>query len=300
MGKKQRKRRTQGSRRTASGRSERVEVLAPPSERMSSTLALLGEVAETAITTVMSTPVSKDGSRAFFFDVAMLERGASALKAVRVLCGWGHWEFAVAAVRQVFELLVNAEYLAAQPDRDAAMLRYAKFGLMQMARRELANMEYDQITGRPVDAERLNAVRGLLDAGFDEFKVPKKNGELWWAEHWAGKSLKQMVDASERTIRRDQYRLLFSEWSDQTHASPAVLLQTMLSEQISTQDFVRRDDIRIAETVGSAITHFIDLWLALPTVPPPDPNSAKGWFEHLVADAEKYGAAGGGRQPARN
>ncbi|HEY3336198.1 MAG TPA: DUF5677 domain-containing protein, partial [Candidatus Limnocylindrales bacterium] len=200
------------------------------------------------------------------------------------------WEFAVSAVRQVFELLVNAEHIAAQPDRAAATLRYTKFGLMQMARRELANIEYDEKTGRPVDDERKAFVRELLESGFDEFRTKKKNGEVWWSESWADKTLKQMVDQSSRENRRDQYRLLFSAWSDQTHASPSVLLHTIFPGLETTEDVIARDEVRIAETVSSAVTHFIDLWLALPAMPPPDPEAMQGWFERLLADAKKYGA----------
>jgi hypothetical protein len=64
------------------------------------------------------------------FDVGILLRASNALKAIRVLCAERYWEFAVATVRQLFELVINMEQLAAQPDREEAIFRHAKYGLL--------------------------------------------------------------------------------------------------------------------------------------------------------------------------
>ena len=64
------------------------------------------------------------------FDAGMLSRGSNALKSVRLLCEQAHWEFAAGVVRQLFELVLNMEYLGTLPDRDAAIFRYAKYGLL--------------------------------------------------------------------------------------------------------------------------------------------------------------------------
>lgn len=55
-------------------------------------------------------------------------RGVNAVKSTRLLLEHAHWESAAGPVRQLFELLINLEHIAADPDRDAAVFRYAKFG----------------------------------------------------------------------------------------------------------------------------------------------------------------------------
>lgn len=58
------------------------------------------------------------------------------MKSTRLLLEHAHWETAAGPVRPLFELLVNLEHVAAEPDREAAVFRYAKFGLLQAVRRQ--------------------------------------------------------------------------------------------------------------------------------------------------------------------
>ena len=277
----------------------RVRHLQPPKIRHQKSLALVAEAARSATSAALSVPHASDERPAILFDVSFLQRGINALAAVGLLCGSGHWEFAASAVRQVFELVLNVEYIAAQADRPAAMLRYQKFGLLQMARQVEASLEYDRKTGRTVDEDRLAHVRSLLDRAFDEFRDYRKSGSWRWAQSWSGKSVRELAYESAEPIRRDQYGLLFSAWSDQTHASPGVLLGTMVSGDSEAEEIMAADDVRIAETLASAVTMFLDLWARLPTIPGPEPAQVTRWYGHFLDEAKRYGGVvTAGKAPA--
>jgi hypothetical protein len=169
------------------------------------------------------------------------------------------------------------------------MLRYQKFGLLQMARQLEASLEYDRKSGRKVDEEQLAQVRSMLDRAFDEFRDYRNSGSWRWAQSWSGKSVRELADESAEPIRRDQYRLLFSAWSDQTHASPGVLLGTMVSGDSEAEEMIAADDVRIAETLASAVTMFLDLWARLPTIPRPEPAHVTRWYGHFLDEATRYG-----------
>ncbi len=106
-----------------------------------------------------------------------------------------------------------------------------------------------------------------------------------WAESWSGRTLRQMASTSTISIRMDQYRLLYSAWSEQTHASPAVLLTKMLGNSFELEELVAADDLRIKETVASAITMFVELWGRLPYIPGPSPADTERWFTRMLEDA---------------
>jgi hypothetical protein len=161
------------------------------------------------------------GDQLVRFDVGILVRAINAVKSVRLLLEQAHWEFAAAAVRQLFELTVNMEYLAGQPDRKQATFRYAKYGLLQMVRHEHHAALYSLKTGRPVDAGRLAVLGSLLAHSFPEFrKKGRADGSPNWATSWCDRTTRNLAESSTEALRRDQYQMLFSTWSEQTHASP--------------------------------------------------------------------------------
>lgn len=268
----------------------KVQHLPLPKHRLRNTLGLLIEVADDATQAALGSGQGQHRGPASRFDLAVLGRGVNALKAVHVLCEQGHWEFAVSPVRQLFELLVNLEHIDTQDDRAAALERYELFGMLQHLRQTVGELEYEQSTGRPVDEERLAEGRRLLDAPlFERFRVPKKKGEWHWATSWSGKTVWELAKASSSPIRRDQYRLLFSVWSEQTHASPSAVMQGLLAGDVVPEVVLASDDVRIAETVASAIAMFLEVWHRLPTIPPLDPVKGTKWFERMLEDAMKYG-----------
>jgi hypothetical protein len=158
-----------------------------------------------------------------------------------------------------------------------------------MARHVEASLAYDQRTGRPIDEGRLAFAREWLASAFTEFRVPRKKGTWAWADTWAGKTIRQLSDASPSSIRMDQYRLLYSAWSEQTHASPSALLVKMMGGEAHPDEIVAADDVRIAETIASAVTMFLELWGHLPAIPGPEREQAKRWYAVLLRNARKHG-----------
>lgn len=224
------------------------------------------------------------------FDAAILLRASNALKVVRLLCEQAHWEFAVAAVRQLFELVINMEYLAAQPDRTKSIFHYAKYGLLQVVRHDYEDLLYDKKTGRPVDASRLAILESMLEHTFPEFRSVGTTGQVRWAHSWSGRSARFLAEQSGHPLREDQYRLLFSAWSEQTHASPATLLDNMFGHGLPIDKVVASDETRIAETVTNALTFFLELWTLLPHAPVVDYVKYLEWTNTVIAEAQKHGA----------
>jgi ribosomal protein L32E len=263
-----------------------------PKTRLKPLFALLVEVPMTAEQAVFTTPLPDDDvqRRLMMFDAAMLIRGTNALKSVRLLCEQAHWEFAAGIVRQLFELVINMEHLAEQPDRDAAIFRYAKFGLYQKVTYQYLNLLYDQKTGREIDTQRLAVLRQMLEQTFPEFRRVDEKEKLRIAPSWSGHSARHLAEQSKHRLRADQYELMFAAWSEQTHAAPATLMDNIFPSNRAVDDVVADDDARIAETVTMAITLFLELWMLLPHVPQADPVQRLGWTNSMLEEAQRHGA----------
>jgi uncharacterized protein DUF5677 len=253
---------------------------------------MLVDVPMTAERAVFTMPLPKDEShrRLVMFDAAMLVRGTNALKAVRLLCEQAHWEFAAGILRQMFELVINMEYLAEQPDRDAAIFRYAEFGLYQKVLHQHLNLLYDQKTGRTIDTERQAVLGQMLEQTFPEFRRVDDKGKLHVAPSWSGHSARHLAEQSKHRLRADQYELMFATWSEQAHAAPAALMDNIFPANRAIDDVVASDDARIAETVTVAITLFLELWMLLPNVPESDPLQRLEWTSRMTAEAQNHGA----------
>lgn len=224
----------------------------------------------------------------------MLARGANGLKATSTLCGDGHWEFAVGIVRQLFELVLNLEYLDAQPNRYQGAVQYTKFGLLQKLIRRQATITYERRTGRQVDSEEEAWVEAMLSTKFAECRVGKPPGR--WAESWSGKTTKQLAYDSPRAIRKDQYELLFREWSEQSHASPGALIASMFAD-FNVERIIEADDVRIAEAVTMAVGFFVDLQGLLRVAPTVPVEQRVKWMDEALQQAQRYGAVAPGRPP---
>ena len=96
-----------------------------PLKRLPGFFQLLENVTRTADRACAARPDQL--TRADVFDIAVFVRAINLLKASRTLLADGHWEVATSATRQLFELLVNMEYLTTRPDPDDERLRYAKW-----------------------------------------------------------------------------------------------------------------------------------------------------------------------------
>lgn len=222
------------------------------------------------------------------FDAGILMRALNTLKSIKILLEPAHWELASAGARQLFELLVNMEYLASQPNRDEASRRYTGFGVMQLARQRLSELEYAEKTGRTVDPRHKRKIEELLDKTFSEFRT--RNGG--WAPSWSGRPTRQLAEASSKPLRKEQYRLLFVSWSEQTHASPGAMVDNILGPIGRTaQEVVANDDREIIEVASISIGFLIEIWSELPNVTPLDPAIATPWMGKIAEIAREQGAA---------
>jgi hypothetical protein len=282
--KKNKKRKTRGSTQIRShGNQTQVS---PPKVRLKSLFKVFDEIINGCNKSLIGTP--NPLSPIVRFDAAVLLRGLNTLRSIRILLEQAHWELASAGARQLFELLVNMEHLNSRPDREEASLRYSKFGLMQMTRQQQQQLEYALKTGRTVNQTRKKTIDRLLKENFPEFLG--KDGR--WVSSWSGKNTRQLAEGSTRDIRTDQYELLFSAWSEQTHASPGALLGNIfsLAGSKAIEEIVADDDREIIEVAGVSISLFFELWWALPNVVPLDSQTAAGWMEKFADEARKRGA----------
>lgn len=219
------------------------------------------------------------------FDRAILMRGVNLLKATVMLSESLHWEVAASCARQMFELVLNMEALAAMPNREQGSLLYAHYGLLQQTRARIAELDYERAAGRQVDEEYAERVAAMLNgAMFDPFKgKARADGSIAWSKSWNGKTTWDMVKSSAHNIREAQYNQLFVRWSEETHATPGALLGSMFRTiGPDWTDDVLSNDIRETMQVASmTLIQFFELWMLLVNVPPYEKAASGEWFSRL-------------------
>ncbi len=243
--------------------------------------AVLDDVILTTVDIALA--AEDDGSRMSLFDRAILNHGLNLLEASRILLASGHWEVASSAARQLFELLVNMEYIAQQPDRESACFRYQKFALLQMALRVRREIEYDRATGRPVNEERAKLVADLLDGpSFEEFRT--RNGK--WNASWSGQSTRALAEQSPVQMRAKQWEQLFVTWSEETHAAPVALLDAMMPRDQATwiETQVADDDREVGQVILMLVVLYLELCGALPNAPALAPEKRLKWTHALMKE----------------
>jgi hypothetical protein len=258
-----------------------------PKRRLTRTFATLKDAAAAGDAVLAQPPAG----HLIAFDQAILLRAVNALKSARLLLEAAHWEFAAAPARSLFELVVNLEYVNAQPNREQAAFRFAKFGVLQMIQSQLETAAYERQTGRPVDDERVAVLGRMLEVDYREFRVGKSE-KPQWARTWSGKSTRDLAFASpSQPLRQAQYRQLFVAWSEQLHAAPAALLDGFFPRPGETlEKLMAEEDTRIAETGAMCVTLFLELWHLLPTLPTLERERIAGWRADLAAEARALGA----------
>jgi len=284
-----RSRRGQGARRNQLPAG--MQRTAAPGKQLKVLIDLVVEVARTTENGLFEIPQPDDATQneLIRFDAALLVRGSNALKAARVLCKEGFWESAVGCVRQLFELVLDAEHIARQPDRHAAISMYAKYGLLQMVREQAAELRYDESTGRTVDTERLTMLELMLEHTFPEFRHVNATGRVSWDKRWSRLDARRLAELSTHRLRKKQYELLFSSWSEQVHAAPGALLDDLFRREIDVERIVRDDVTRSAEALSIGVTLFLELAMLLPNLPQLDPASVFKWTTVLAHEAERHG-----------
>ncbi|MCX4504578.1 DUF5677 domain-containing protein [Streptomyces anulatus] len=250
---------------------------------LDSLFKLVFEVTETADRAMPLTPNPSD--RLVRFDMEILARAINSMKSVYLLLRSGHWEHASGITRQLFELLVNMEYLGKQPSRWDATLLYCRFGLLQMALEHHRKAMYNKETGRYVDERRVAFLEKILDGSFDDFKgKPRPDGTTRWVTSWNRKNTKEMSDLSSDRMRPKQYVNLFASWSEQAHATPGSLMDNLFRDM--EEDWWERamesDTQKIVETASMALLLFLSLWRELPHAFPLPREQANAWTRRMM------------------
>lgn len=260
-------------------RRGQMKRLPSPKKRLRPLFRLLGEVATAVDKALCTTPMPADGAlkNLTLFDISVLMRGNNALKSIRILCEEAHWEMASGIARQIFEFVLNMEYLASQPDREKQTFLYAKFGLLQHVRTEQKLMCYAKETGRPYDEERLFLINNFIEDDFDEFR--SNRGKLW--NSWSGKTTRQLAELSKNGLRASEYDMLFTKWSEEAHGVPASLLSSLFHQQIKVDELVASDYQEIAQLITLALRFFLELWMLLPHGPRIDGSTLLEWTTQL-------------------
>lgn len=269
-----------------------------PDVRMQPLFDVVGEVIVAAEQAAEAMTETKD--HLVRSDSYVLTRGIKSLKSARLLVSAGHWEHATAVARQLFELLVNMEHFATFASREEAQQLHNGFGLLQFFLAELRRIEFEKKRGRAADTRWELSVRDFLDNHCTEFRLPPRaDGTKRWRTSWSGKTTRALAESSPNPMRVTQYELLFSAWSEQTHATPGVFASDLFlqyEEEVIAEAFEEIDGVspeslplisgvvrREAQTLSMAIALFMQLWEQLPHVPQPEPERSRHWLEAIRA-----------------
>lgn len=256
-----------------------------PTRTLRPLLTVLDEVCAATRKTIFEAGIAPVGYASF--DRTILIRGLNILEAVRVLATGLHWEAASSSARQLFELILNMEALAAMPDREAGSLRFGMYALLQQARMRLVEYDYNRSVGRPVDETRAAQTKAFLDnPGLEVFKDRvKADGTVVWAKSWTGKQPWDLAKESPNPNRTDQYSQLFVAWSDETHAAPVALMGAMMrTGGPDWADNHLKSELREMTQILLMVIHqFLELWTVLVNVPNPDYAAWQGWFKRMNA-----------------
>lgn len=220
-------------------------------------------------------------SREYDFDKAILERAINALKGVRILVEHGHWELAQGVLRQLFELVINIEYLNYQPDRREAMRKYVHFGVLEKIQARRDEMKYNEQAGHQVDSDRLAALeKYLAGSEFDEFRN-KKGGFI---TSWASRKTKELCELSKMGLRMHQYDLLYSAWSEHAHATPGALVDSILrtSNPGWVEEMIANDEANIQECIRMVVSLFVELRMYLPSIDSLHLDLINDWFDRVL------------------
>ncbi len=262
----------------------------PPAERLGGLLTVLDEITAEAQGALLSTPIpdAPELELRFRFEAAILNRACNALRASKLLCEQTHWEIAFAAVRQLFELLVNFEE-ASRRGANEAIPVFVRFGLLQRLLAEKASLVYARDTKRPFDGHRLTRIERVLSGDFQDFRVTDAKGKSSWAKSWTRMGTGDLASRSPVKLRGRQYELLYPAWSEQAHGTPGALVDEILG---TNEDPDRRDlseEVHVAETLTMALTLFIELRARLEILPSASPAKLAEWTQAMQREAERLG-----------
>lgn len=218
--------------------------------------------------------------------LAVGQRALTTLQGARLLLEEGHWELAIGAVRQIFEILVNVENLLNRADADAAWENYREFGEAQFLQASLRKLRYAIAAGYNDTSGEAKALKAALgEDRFDEFRHPK--GHI--RDSWSGLSVEKLANASQVPRRGDQYRYYYRTWSEQAHGNPSSLISAITPRSASTG--LNREIAFFAREARQLITMLVGLWADLgSTLGIFDLDRAttvRGWRKQLSREAPR-------------
>lgn len=219
--------------------------------------------------------------------LVLLDRAVTILQAGRLLLEDAHWETASGVARQMFELLVNVEHLAGQPDTEAALAKYKSFGVMALARRERRALAYATEQGFADGDGRGQELDKLLQcADFDQFR--DKNGKL--LDNWARRDVAAMAAMSPDALRKSQYEYYYRSWSEHAHASPSSLIAAIIAQpDDGAVDGIRESVYReTRQLIVMLISMFSDLVLVLGQPRLVNEIEIASWRDGLAAATEEW------------
>jgi hypothetical protein len=221
------------------------------------------------------------------FDRTVLTRGLNILVAVRALSDGLHWEAAASSARQLFELILNMEALAAMPSREDGALQFGLYALMQKAKMRNVEDDYNREVGHPIDETKAAETKALLEGPtFETFKErTKPDGTIVWKKSWTGKTPWDLAVESPNPNRVAQYRQLFVAWSEESHAAPVALMDAMMRTGGPNwaEEYLHNELREMTQILLMVIHQFLELWSLLVNVPPIDFAAWARWFRRINA-----------------
>lgn len=218
--------------------------------------------------------------------LVFLDRAVTILQAGRLLLEEAHWEAASGVARQLFELLVNVEQLAAQPDAESAWSTYRSFGLMAVARRRKRALEYAVLQGfQDIDGLGLELDTYLQMSEFDQFR--DKNGKL--LDNWARLNVASLAAASPDDMRKAQYEYYYRSWSEHAHVSPSSLVPATIPQPAegAVERILESAYRETRQLIVMLISMFSDLVQVLGQPPLVTDAEMDSWRDGLAAATEE-------------
>lgn len=274
-----------GSRRQM--RAAGIEPAAPPSARLKSLFALCFEITRAGDGALAASGPARLATQEQFERTIFL-RAINTLKAASVVAGAGHWEIASGCARQIYELLLNMEFIAEQESRETASLAFARFGMLQRVLGEIAEIKYDRDTGRSHDVVRLTALENHASSSplFYDFQVKKKDKPVRWRRSWNGMSAWDMAQQSPNALRAPQYRLLYKRWSEEAHGAPGAHIDNLFlrNGEDWAQKAINQDLVETVRVMQMAMSLHLELWHLLASTVPLASDQAGEWTSRLSED----------------
>jgi hypothetical protein len=89
-----------------------------------------------------------------------------------------------------------------------------------------------------VDEEHLARLERMLQESFPEYRSVTEQGRVKKQQYWSGHNVWTLAKRSNHRLRKDQYNLLFSPWSEEAHGAPGALMESMLVRAVTQEEMI--------------------------------------------------------------